>query len=372
MTETDSDGDGDIDSRSRSRTLGNLGVSETDTDADGQYDTRLEFVRNSDGVMISRRSYSVPELTLRSSVEVTYDGENLVRREMDNDGDGNVELVTTYTYYEDGTLMQSREEGDNDDDGQVDSLRVRNHDAMGRVVSDERDNDDAGLEFDESDTYTYVGNTIWNRSFEDGVELYSERTSYDDDNLTKIERDNDGDGEFDGELDEIIDLLYDETGRQISETYDGRPPDGMPDSELLFSYDDDGNLIYLVQQTAEEVVLFSQTWEYDEDGNQTLQSDDGDGDGLEDSRTEWEYDDDGNLLEERRYQDDVLTFRTSTEYDDDGNVTRQAYDDDGDLDDDSVTLFDYEDGKLVRERRDDDGDGNFDAITTYSQLCDAE
>ena len=222
----------------------------------------------------AQNSISAPG-TFNFNTVSSVDG-NRTRKEVDSDGDGAADRITTYAY--DANGYQTRQEVDSDGDSTTEQIGTYAYDANGNLTSIEFDIDIDG-KADRITTYTYdaKGNRIRYVQDTDGDGKADRITTYTYDangNQTSVEQDFDGDGY----LEEIKTFTYDANGNQTREEYDING-DGKADRITAYTYDANGNRTMEENDNngdgkADEIT----TYTYDANGNRTRVEYDGNGD----------------------------------------------------------------------------------------------
>jgi hypothetical protein len=287
----------------------------------------------------AQNSISAPG-TFNFNTVSSVDG-NRTRKEVDSDGDGAADRITTYAY--DANGYQTRQEVDSDGDSTTEQIGTYAYDANGNLTSIEFDIDIDG-KADRITTYTYdaKGNRIRYVQDTDGDGKADRITTYTYDangNQTSVEQDFDGDGY----LEEIKTFTYDANGNQTREEYDING-DGKADRITAYTYDANGNLTRVEYDsdrdgTADEIT----TYTYDVNGNRTREDYDTDGDDNADYIYTFTYDANGNrTMEENDNNGDGKADEITTyTYDANGNRTRVEYDGNGDDTADIIEIYTY-------------------------------
>ena len=190
--------------------------------------------------------------------------------------------------------------------------------------------------------------------------IEAEYWQYDrDGNLTRYERDEDGDGD----LNYAEDRVYDERGRILEWRIDGNT-DGSPDTVVYYTYDDEQNTrrterdhdVDGPENNRVEVAV------YDERGRLLERRlDDNSSDGIVDEVTTLAWDDDVNLVREERddLADGTVDFIEVRTFDPDGNEVLRETDEDADGVTDATIVWSYDEaGRLLSFERDSDADGS--------------
>lgn len=209
---------------------------------------------------------------------------------------------------------------------------------------------------------------------------------------TRLERDNDGNGNPDYR----IIVSYDQNGNQIYKAFDRNADgnaediriftfnnsnqkirsefdydaDGNIDNEYTFTYDAAGNLTREERDTdMDQIPNYIATFTYDAAGNLIKEQRDSDADGTIDYQLSLAYDSYGNLIQEARDNDfnGVMDYFKKLSYDAQGNLIFEATDFQGDGIYDRINSFQYNaDGNPIREERDNNGDEIIDEVTLYT------
>ncbi len=274
---------------------------------------------------------------------------NILKDESDNDGDGKLDRIYTYTY--DAKSNKTREEGDNDGDGKLDRIYIYTYDSNGNQTRREFDNDGDGI-VDEISTYTYDsnGNQIRTESDDDGdgVKNYFLLKTYDlNGNLLKEEADRDGVGPGDFIL--YISYTYDANGNQTSRKWD-LDLDGQIDEIVNSSYDINGNLIR-EEVERDGALTYAANCTYDANGNKTRDERDDNGDGVLDKIYIYAFDANSNKTRDERDEngDGAPEYIATYTYDANSNKTRDEIDENGDGVYDKIQAYTYDEkGNLVR------------------------
>ncbi len=293
-------------------------------------------------------------------IDTDVDGHTDAQWIYEYDNDGNAIHLTVgpsisgyqYRWEYDSAGNQIVEEFDDGQDGTLDSITTRSYNDLGELISQELDEDGDGS-VDVRDQYCYdcfpsersvpapepcVIST--DRDADGSVDRIAERT-YDSDHnlLTEIVQESPS-----GEITSIRTLVYDD-GLQTSEELD-IDGNGSVDSRLLFSYNDSGQL------TREE---------YDDTA-----------DGSIEAEVRFEYDVDGLLSREDHVDHDSggTQFSVVYEYDADGRIVRLEVIDEIEPGASSIELRRYDSaGNLLAESFDVDTDGAIDACHRYGYEC---
>ena len=231
--------------------------------------------------------------------------------------DGTVNVRTVFTY--DGDYVV-KEEIDGNADDIVDTLKEYTYDGDGNVLTETRD----GIEWSASNPQNGADGSI-DMSF-----LYV----YDNNNnMTKLEQDGHGpDAVADGSVDRRVTFTYDSSDNMI-ESVEDLNANNVTDIIIAYTYDEHGNpLTRETDGSAWEVSdgtvdkLDDFAYEYDSSGNMTLQELDLGGDDNLDMRTIYTYDSVGNVLTLAEvWFLDVDNFFTENTYDEQGYLLTRQY-----------------------------------------------
>lgn len=278
----------------------------------------------------------------------------------DQDGDGIIDLIATYTYGDDPGW--SRYEQDNGADGSLDRVRTLTYDDYGRIIEDTT-LDNGTPSSRRAMTYDAEGRLLRR---EIGVlpNPLVETWQVDGNGLRSVyEVDRDSDGVFDqrsiltydgaqrsdlwtlqevdigidGTVDQRIERTHDSQGRLTSKRTD-TDLDGVPESAESYTFGEFGQLRREITRNGNTAIT---VWTRDEAGRELTQEIDRDGDGSADYRQERSYDEDGR---------EILRI---TDNDGDGQIDR------------TDTIIYDEAGKTLRRERDSDADGTADRIESY-------
>jgi hypothetical protein len=213
-----------------------LVIQETDVTADGIKDLRATTTYDTNG-NISKKSFDsniadANNILSGSIYKYTYNDNNqLIKKEYDTNGDGNVTLAISYSYDENGnvTLQQNDQTPIN---GSIDYELRYEYDSHGNQILFTTENFNTALK--SRSTFTY----------NDSNQL-----------LTKSS-DSDADGDFDYfSLNE-----YDEFGKLIINSfYIGDSAQGTLFDKIVYTYDEYGNLITKIE-TGDTVKTSTYTW----------------------------------------------------------------------------------------------------------------
>lgn len=293
--EADNDGDGTVDF---------LAVLTYSYDANGN---RLGYDLDEGGDDLVDRSYAY-----------TYDANGNRLTEEHRTGDGTLTRGVTNVYGTTGNLLKM--ELDSEGDGVVDQ-RIT-YDAHGNMLVDEWDRDNDGVverRFTYTNVYSYD---------EDGHVLVVERydsainpgtpgrrftRTYDAvGNLLIDESDNNADGVVDRRLT----YTYDQRGNVLTDVKD-LDADGNVDARYTYTYDAQDNRITWDEDTDGDGAVDRQhTATYDAEGNPLAFDGDYDGDGAVDWREIYIYDAQGRVLtaEEQNFSGGVMDYRQFVTY----------------------------------------------------------
>jgi len=258
--------------------------------------------------------------------------------EEDEDNDGTIDDVDSYTYDANGNLI--KEEEDDDNDGTIDEAYYYTYDANGNMTKEEGDWNPYDGTIDEVYYYTYDANG----------------------NMTKEE----GDEDNDGTIDYVDSYTYDANGNMIKAEYDWNPYDGTIDDVEYYTYDANGNLIKEEDDYDNDGTIdYVEYYTYDANGNMIKEEYDWDNDGTIDSVEYFTYDANGNPIKEEYDWDNDGTIDRVEDftYDANGNMTKEEEDWDNDGTIDSVEYYTYDaNGNLTKIEEDWDNDGTIDYV----------
>ena len=276
----DDDGDGSVD-RGVFNTYNEdnlLSVSDEDSDGDGTADYRTTNRYTADGLLsailvdadIDGETDSASYRYYRSSPHgYAPRGETnyypATRIEYDHDGDGRIDVISSYTYDEAGNII--RMEDDADADGLPDYIITRTYDESSILLHETRDYDGDGI----AESVT-TGSHTGSRS----------QLSFDPDN--------------DGIIDMTSLTIWDDSGNPLSVKTD-RDNDNVWDKEIVYTYDENGRLLtYSSDRDADGNIDSIRTYTYDDTGKRLTYIYDSAGDGIPDLIETSAYDDGGNLI----------------------------------------------------------------------------
>jgi antitoxin component YwqK of YwqJK toxin-antitoxin module len=186
-----------------------------------------------------------------------------------------------------------------------------------------------------------------------------------DGNLAIESIDEDGNGS----ADRINTFTYDTNGNILTESID-MDGDGMVDETATFTYDSNGNqLTSSIDFDADGTPDATTTNTYDTNGNLMMASSDSDADGTADDTTTFTYDANGNLtmVSTDAGADGTIDATITYTYDANGNVLTESSDIDGDGSADEIITSMYDmNGNLTTVSIDSDGNGMADEIATFT------
>lgn len=262
----------------------------------------------------------------------------------DSDGDGTPDVMTSYSFDDEGKLV--RRAADYDRDGTPDEVIVYTYDAAGNLVRDAQT-------YDGGETADYVA-------------MYSYDAAG-----NQIGRTRDLDG--DGTIDDTATYSYDANGNRTREE-SGGGTGAMASRIASDTYDANGNHTRSEQDrngdgTADQINTFA----YDANGNRVRSEQDDNGDGTADASSDAIYDAQNKLVREEndRNGDDQPEQIATYVYDANANLIREEIDRNDDGTPDTIKTYVYDaNGRLAREELDADGNGTPDSVvvitTTYT------
>ena len=178
------------------------------------------------------------------------------------------------------------------------SLTVRTYDEKGNLLTQDYKSNSGDDAFNEAYTYDESGNVLTYKSYDKYSGLTKETTyTYNDAGQLVSQLFTSKEDAFSHT--EKSDFTYREDGLLIKKvaTYPADPGNAV---HLIYSYDDNGNLIKEEWINVNDGVQTPHSWKawtYDEKGNKLSETDN------RGFKTEWTYDDRGNMLSEEQYND---------------------------------------------------------------------
>jgi len=279
-----------------------------DEDGDGELDVIREYSYEEQRASVVRTDVGSNAKQTVTTTEFDEDG-NQVSELKTEEGDQVVFAKRSVIDANGNVVLVSH---DLHGDGSVERSTIYSHDEFGRVLRTEHDDDADG-------TPDRVGSYEYDRRG----------------NQSRFEWDGDVDG-----IPEYVELQVWSRARRLLGVELDSDGDGWFESFEAFDYDEDGRLLgrahYLDGEPDPNRV---QVWEHDEAGRRIAQTTDDDGDGVFDRVQTWAYDSEDN-------------------------ATRLEYDFDADGSTDAVVTYAYDaDGNRIAEESDHDADGIAEHIT---------
>jgi serralysin len=322
-----------------------------DTNGNGMIDLTTTYTHNDRGQLIS-------EVTVDSADAVTSRGEWIynatgyrISKSGDNDGDGPNPAVVEFSEYDangNQTLLLG---------GSI----IQTYDDRGNIATSRR----VGSDSIETYTYDANGNNTLVVESSGGSATYETVRVYDD-----------NDNRISVYYSDLISTpvrttgyinTYDAIGNLTREESDSNG-DGVPNSlDTTYTYDDMGN------QTSENyysngIVVEIYTSTFDANGNETTQTNDYDADGVSEETYTYTFDANGNRTKKtyERYDDGVFNRRTIETFAN-GKPTGFIRDMDGDGISEYISTRTYDvNGKLSQSSIDSDGDGSPERSSTLT------
>ncbi len=365
-----------------------IAVYDTDSDADGTYDEREYSVRRdtgdaSPGARLEQYFVDLRNDDKRVRITMEYDGEGRPsRQEFDNNFNGVINTVITWTYHGNGEVAETINATDVDQDGSFDGFTRRVYDEQGRLTRSETDStagdDPNGDAIDSWETWEYDGLTTKHSEFNiDGLIRYDEN-DYDEMErwLRQAESPN-GDTDFEDTEDTVTTFTWDGNTRTgHTDGTGGTAPDGEWDFESIVVFDDDGWLIESKSRVRGGAFKDHSKRSYDADHNLLKEEWDDDGDGTFESYDSYTYSEYGDETSYETYRNGELSERRYAlyAYDDNGNMTMCERDHDGDeLLEELQTWARDEQGRVTRYTRDDRSDEIASpSVVDYEYICPAD
>lgn len=135
---------------------GRLSTMETDQGLDGTPETTVEYVWDGDFVAAT---ITTTANGTQSQVRYTYDGDLVVRTEVDSNIDGTIDQATDYVHDSEGRVV--RFENDFDGDGEVDFVTSHSSSVQGNLTIERVDNgDDGTIDSERRTTVNDAGATL--------------------------------------------------------------------------------------------------------------------------------------------------------------------------------------------------------------------
>jgi len=220
----------------------------------------------------------------KSKINVLSGGDDdgvwqIVTEQWDDDNNGTMDWVETYTYDANGNPI--KRENDSGNNGTIDHIWTITYDANGNPTKMEQDSGNNGT-IDAAWTYTYDANG----------------------NLTKREEDKDNNGT----IDEVDTYTYDANGNRTKREED-EDNSGSIDRVETYTYDANGKLTKEERDSNNNGTIDSvTTYAYDANGNLTKEEDDWSNNGTINSVTTYTYDANGNLTKREEDEDNSGTI----------------------------------------------------------------
>lgn len=198
---------------------------QTDSNNDGALDFHRVTTYDADGNIVHIESLS--SAGSYDVVDYAYDAGQLVRIDVDEDGDGTTDYSTGITYDERGNDIEEVVTGSRT------STWTKAYDAQDRLVSEEY-SVSVSLQWRRTYTYDDDGRLVRTEQDDavDGLAIDTTAFEYDlAGNVVRTTQDSNGDGA----LDKVEEVTYDAGGNRLTATEDdGKPP--APDSRSTYGY----------------------------------------------------------------------------------------------------------------------------------------
>jgi len=289
----------------------------------------------------NRTGYERQMFGRESTERRQYDTQGkLIRVEVDGDGGGAIVTTLNYEYAADGKLRLV--EADDDGGGVPETSVNYEYGANGRLVQIAF----SGIRLEEIATQLGIP-TIAYLGYAD---TYTVTYEYDEE------------GNPSGDL--LVGFNAELGRNTVTRTYDDRG-NVIRSAGRLEQFDSQAH-------RPDSITISEYRYEYDGDGNLTVESVDEDGDGRPERVTRYEYDASRHVIRESVYSGGgELQYTIDYEYDSYGNLVRSGRDNDADGTPEEVETWPYRyetdaQGKLVRRVLDRDGDGRPEEILDYA------
>ena len=368
---SDEDGDGKPDQIERYAydARGNVTRELTDWDANGstdqittyEYDiynnvTLLEQDNDADGTVDESQSWPY---------HYVHDAQgNVVRRVLDQSGDGRPNEIVGYAYHANGSLAQEDRWSTEDSEHNV---RTWQYDALGNLTLEELDHDANGT-VDSTVNFEYDACSYPKlRQMRDAENSITSVESWQHDTQGQLRRYDWDTGQF--WIDDMGDLPPPFDTWQ-SEGFEGWQYDAK-DQLIRYQLECRGDCVTSFFDPLDSQVV---NYEYDSNGNKTRELTDRDGDRQPDLVLFYEYDARDNVTRELGDTDGdgEADWATSHQYNNNDQVTRRENDEDGDGLPDTIENFEYDQhGNITLESYDGGADGTPDSTTTFEYQYDA-